>query len=60
MTPTDHGAAVFEEMGRGHEEFARLLFAEMPRDELDGLVHGLDSVLTVLRKVVPEGGPKGA
>lgn len=60
VTLTEQGAAVFEEMGRGHEELARVLFAEMPADELDGLVRGLDSVLTVLRAVVPEGGPKDA
>lgn len=60
VTLTERGEAVFDEMGRGHEEFARLLFGEMPTDELDGLVRGLDSVLTVLREVVPEGGPKDA
>ena len=45
---------------RDIEEFARLLFAEMPADELDGMVRGIDSVLTVLREVVPEAGPKDA
>jgi DNA-binding MarR family transcriptional regulator len=60
VTFTERGATVFEEMGRGHEEFARLLFADMPPAELDGLVRGLDSVLTTLRDVVPGGGPKDA
>jgi DNA-binding MarR family transcriptional regulator len=60
VTLTEQGAAVFEELGRGHEEFARLLFADMPPAELDGLVRGLDSVLTVLREAVPHGGPKDA
>jgi DNA-binding MarR family transcriptional regulator len=60
VTLTDRGAAVFEELGRGHQEFARLLFAAMPPAELDGLVRGLDSVLAVLREAVPGGGPKDA
>jgi DNA-binding MarR family transcriptional regulator len=60
VTLTDRGAAVFEEMGRGHVEFARLLFADMPSAELDGLVRGLDSVLAVLREAVPAGRPKNA
>jgi DNA-binding MarR family transcriptional regulator len=60
VTLTERGGAVFDEMARGHEEFARLLFAEMPADELDGMVRGIDSVLTVLREVVPEAGPKDA
>jgi DNA-binding MarR family transcriptional regulator len=60
VTLTAQGEAAFAEMGRGHEEFARLLFAEMPEVELDGLVRGLDSVLTVLRELVPDAGPKDA
>ena len=60
VTLTDRGARVFGEMGEGHEEFARLLFAEMPPAELDGLVRGLDSVLAVLREAVPGAGPKDA
>jgi DNA-binding MarR family transcriptional regulator len=60
VTLTDRGTGVFDELGRGHEEFARLLFAEMPEDELGGLMRGLDSVLTVLREVVPGAGPKDA
>jgi DNA-binding MarR family transcriptional regulator len=58
VTLTERGAVVFEELGRGHEEFARLLFADMPPAELDGLVRGLDSVLTILREAVPGGRPK--
>jgi DNA-binding MarR family transcriptional regulator len=60
VTLTDRGTGVFDELGRGHEEFARLLFAGMPADQLDGLVRGLESVLTVLREVVPGAGPKDA
>ena len=60
VTLTDRGAAVFAELGRGHEELARLLFAEMPAEELDGLVRGLDSVLSVLREAVPGGRPEDA
>jgi DNA-binding MarR family transcriptional regulator len=60
VTLTDRGTAVFDELGRGHEEFARLLFEEMPSVELDGLVRGLDTVLAVLREAVPGAGPKDA
>jgi DNA-binding MarR family transcriptional regulator len=60
VTLTDKGADSFEEMGREHVEFARLLFGSMPEDRLDCLVDGLDSVLAVLREAVPGAGPKDA
>jgi DNA-binding MarR family transcriptional regulator len=57
VTLTDRGSAAFDEMRRGHVELAHLLFASMPTRELDCLVRGLDSVLAVLREVVPGGSP---
>lgn len=56
---TEHGADVVRQMETDHQEFARLLFDQMPKSTFAGLVSGLDAVLDRLRPLVPpddEGG----
>lgn len=45
VTFTEHGAATAENLERGHQEFARLLFADLSDDALGGFVAGIDDVL---------------
>ena len=47
---TEHGAATAAGLARSQEEFARLLFAQMPEHRLDCFVAGLDDVLARLRE----------
>ena len=46
---TEHGADVARSLERDQHEFARTLFAGMPKAQLDGFVQGLDAVLDRLR-----------
>ena len=55
VTLTAHGRKVAEQMVRGHDEFARLLFGRMSAGTFDGLVRGLSEVLEVLRENVSTG-----
>ncbi len=58
---TEHGAEVAQGLARDHEEFARLLFGDMPRTTFESFVRGLDLVLERLRTLVPlaeEGGTR--
>lgn len=48
VTFTAKGAALADELERGHEEFAHLLFAGMSDDALAGFTAGVDQVLTRL------------
>ena len=57
VTLTGHGLAVTEEMARGHEEFARLLFGDMADRTFAGFRNGLTEVLEVLRAHVPAVSP---
>jgi len=49
VTFTAHGVRVIESMERDQAEFARILFAGMPKRQFDGLVAGLGEVLDRLR-----------
>jgi DNA-binding MarR family transcriptional regulator len=55
VTLTDRGTEVTTRMEQEHEQFARLLFAELPDQQFDALHRGLDHVLVRLREVVPKG-----
>jgi DNA-binding MarR family transcriptional regulator len=55
VTLTDSGTEVMTQMQKGQEEFARLLFADIPDRRLAGLSRGLAHVLDRLRELVPEG-----
>lgn len=56
---TDKGARTAEELSSGQEEFARLLFDDMPAATFTGLVTGLDAVLGRLRPLVAGAGDRG-
>lgn len=45
VTFTDHGAATAAELEREYDAFARLVFADVPDDEMAGLVRGMEHVL---------------
>jgi DNA-binding MarR family transcriptional regulator len=47
---TKQGEATSRELERDQEEFAKLLFGDMPRDRFDAFVEGLGEVLTRLAK----------
>ena len=47
---TEHGARTAKEMDAGREQLAELLFAQMSDAQFDGLVEGLDAVLSRLRE----------
>jgi DNA-binding MarR family transcriptional regulator len=49
---TEHGADVAQSLERDQHEFARTLFAGMPKAQLDGFVQGLDAVLDRLRALM--------
>ena len=49
---TEHGADVARSLERDQHEFARTLFAGMPKAQLDGFVQGLDAVLDRLRVLI--------
>lgn len=51
---TDHGAAAAAELDADHQEFARLLFADMPATTFARLSDGLGAVLDRLRTLVAE------
>lgn len=55
VTLTDRGTDVTTRMQEEQEQFADLLFAELPDRQLDALHRGLDHVLARLREVVPKG-----
>lgn len=55
VTLTDHGADVMTQMQKGQEQFARILFADLPERQLVGLSRGLAHVLDRLREIVPKG-----
>jgi DNA-binding MarR family transcriptional regulator len=55
VTLTDLGTDVTTRMQEEQEQFAHLLFAELPDRQLDALHRGLDHVLVRLREVVPKG-----
>jgi DNA-binding MarR family transcriptional regulator len=49
VTPTPHAVAILEQMERDQKEFARILFAGMPKTQFDGFVAGLAEILRRLR-----------
>lgn len=55
VTLTDHGAAVMATMQKDHDDFARLLFGDLPDRQLAALDRGLAHVLGRLRELVPTG-----
>lgn len=55
VTLTNHGTEVMTRMQKGHEEFARLLFADLTDRQLSALTEGLTHVLDRLRELVPKG-----
>lgn len=55
VTLTDHGVDVMTLMEKGQEQFARLIFADLPDRDLDALSQGLAHVLQRLRELVPRG-----
>jgi DNA-binding MarR family transcriptional regulator len=60
VTFTEHGAATAQALKSGQDEFAGLLFGDMPEDRFNGLVAGLDDVLTRLREAGLGAGPPSA
>ena len=54
VTLTDHGAEVMAQMQKGQEQFAHVLFADLPDRQLAGLDRGLAHVLDRLREMVPK------
>jgi DNA-binding MarR family transcriptional regulator len=56
VTFTEHGAAVAEGFERGRAEVADLLFADMPDDQFDAFVKGVDVVVDRLRAALAEAG----
>lgn len=58
VTLTDRGSDVITQMKKGQEEFARILFADLPARQLAGLTEGLAHVLDRLRGLVPKGDPR--
>ena len=55
VTLTDEGTRVMTQMQKGQEEFAHLLFADLPARQLAPLAKGLAHVLDRLRELVPKG-----
>jgi DNA-binding MarR family transcriptional regulator len=51
---TEHGARTARELDEGHAQLAELLFAGMSDKQFDGLVEGLEAVLSTLREALPE------
>ena len=58
VTLTDHGTDVMTQMQKGQQQFARLLFADLPDHELGVLSQGLAHVLDRLRELTPKGEPQ--
>lgn len=54
VTLTDQGTHVMTQMQKGQEEFARLLFADLPARQLAPLAEGLAHVVDRLRELVPK------
>ncbi|HEX2177423.1 MAG TPA: MarR family transcriptional regulator [Nocardioidaceae bacterium] len=52
VTLTHHGSSVMVEMKAGQQEFAELLFGDMPAGQLDDLTKGLGVVVERLRGLV--------
>lgn len=50
VTFTEHGARIADELDRGQEELAHLLFAPMPAERFDCFVQGLGEILARLRE----------
>jgi DNA-binding MarR family transcriptional regulator len=50
VTLTNRGTVTALNLEKEHEQFARMLFGDMPEHLLDGFTTGLDHVLTALRK----------
>ncbi|MFC6023351.1 MarR family winged helix-turn-helix transcriptional regulator [Plantactinospora solaniradicis] len=59
VTFTDRGVRTVEEMELGQQEFARLLFAEMPEERLDCFSGALGEILTRLREASRSNDPRG-
>jgi DNA-binding MarR family transcriptional regulator len=59
VTFTERGVRTVEEMERGQQEFARLLFGEMTQERLDCFGGALDEILTRLRAASRTYDPKG-
>lgn len=57
MALTDHGTEVTTQLKKAQQDFARLLFADLPDRQLDGLRQGLEHVLVRLRETVAKGEP---
>ena len=55
VTLTDHGVEVMTQMQKAHEEFARVLFADLSDRQLKALSQGLAHMLDRLRELVPKG-----
>ncbi|GAB2738127.1 MarR family winged helix-turn-helix transcriptional regulator [Nocardioides pakistanensis] len=55
---TDHGATVAAALDADHQEFARLLFADMPGTTFAGFTDGLGAVLDRMRGLVAESRPR--
>jgi DNA-binding MarR family transcriptional regulator len=51
VTLTDHGVDVMTQMKKGQEEFARLLFADLPERQRAALGRGLAHILDRLREL---------
>jgi DNA-binding MarR family transcriptional regulator len=60
VTFTAHGATTVAAMERDQREFGQLLFAEMPDQQFDCLVAGLDEILTRLRDAMSQGLREGS
>ncbi|MBF9134524.1 MarR family transcriptional regulator [Plantactinospora sp. S1510] len=59
VTFTERGVRTVEEMERGQQEFARLLFAEMPEERLDCFSEALGEILIRLREASRLTDPRG-
>ncbi|MBE1489066.1 MarR family winged helix-turn-helix transcriptional regulator [Plantactinospora soyae] len=59
VTFTERGVRTVEEMERGQQEFARLLFGEMTQERLDCFSGALDEILTRLRAASQTYDPRG-
>lgn len=55
---TRRGAAVAEAMNQGHQDLARLLFADLPPELFACFAEGLDQVLVRLRSGLLDGDPE--
>lgn len=49
VTLTEHGASTTDAFDSGQQELAHALFSEMPAEQLDRFVQGLDTVLAKFR-----------